>query len=75
MTAAPLSLASAESLHLLSPSEQVLCSTLRILPKPYLMIKETLIREYARRGGQLRRREARGCVLVSLHLLSLRIFN
>jgi len=60
--AAPLNLATAASLHLLSPPEQELCSTLRILPKPYLMIKEMLIREYARRGGNLRRREARALV-------------
>lgn len=68
--AAPLNLASAASLHLLSPSEQALCSTLRILPKPYLMIKETLIREYVRRGGQLRRREARGLIKVDVNKTS-----
>lgn len=55
----PLNLANSPSLHLLTAAEQTLCSTLRILPKPYLVIKETLVREYARRGGKLRRREAR----------------
>lgn len=66
-SAAPLNLATAASLHLLSPAEQELCSTLRILPKPYLMIKETLIREYARRGGNLRRREARSLVKIDVN--------
>ncbi|KAF8444977.1 hypothetical protein L210DRAFT_326058 [Boletus edulis BED1] len=40
---APLNLANSPSLHLLTPAEQALCSQLRILPKPYLVIKETLI--------------------------------
>ena len=56
--AAPLNLANSPSLHLLTPAEQTLCSQLRIIPKPCLVIKETLVREYARRGGKLRRREA-----------------
>ena len=40
------------ALHLLTPAEQALCSQLRILPKPYLVIKETLVCEHARRGWQ-----------------------
>ncbi|KAI0267055.1 hypothetical protein BC834DRAFT_872318 [Gloeopeniophorella convolvens] len=63
---APLNLANSPSLHLLTPAEQTLCSTLRILPKPYLVIKETLVREYARRGGKLRRREARDLVKIDV---------
>ncbi|KAH9020735.1 hypothetical protein EDB85DRAFT_2293776 [Lactarius pseudohatsudake] len=58
------------SLHLLTPAEQTLCSTLRILPKPYLVIKETLVREYARRGGKLRRREARDLVKIDVNKTS-----
>jgi transcriptional adapter 2-alpha len=57
-------------LHLLTPAEQTLCSQLRILPKPYLVIKETLVREYARRGGKLRRREARDLVKVDVNKTS-----
>jgi transcriptional adapter 2-alpha len=68
--AAPLNLASAPSLHLLTPAEQTLCSQLRILPKPYLVIKETLVREYARRGGKLRRREARELVKIDVNKTS-----
>jgi transcriptional adapter 2-alpha len=43
---------------------------LRILPKPYLVIKETLVREYARRGGKLRRREARDLVKIDVNKTS-----
>lgn len=57
-------------MHLLTPAEQTLCSQLRILPKPYLVIKETLVREYARRGGKLRRREARDLVKVDVNKTS-----
>ncbi|KAG6813131.1 hypothetical protein H0H92_013755 [Tricholoma furcatifolium] len=67
---APLNLANSPSLHLLTPGEQTLCSTLRILPKPYLVIKETLVREYARRGGKLRRREARDLVKIDVNKTS-----
>lgn len=68
--AAPLNLANSPSLHLLTPPEQYLCSQLRILPKPYLVIKETLVREYARRGGKLRRREARDLVKIDVNKTS-----
>lgn len=67
---APLNLANSPSLHLLTPAEQALCSSLRILPKPYLVIKETLVREYARRGGKLRRREARDLVKIDVNKTS-----
>jgi len=68
--AAPLNLANSPSLHLLTPAEQTLCSQLRILPKPYLVIKENLVREYARRGGKLRRREARDLVKIDVNKTS-----
>jgi transcriptional adapter 2-alpha len=68
--AAPLNLASAPSLHLLTPAEQTLCSQLRILPKPFLLIKEILVREFARRGGKLRRREARDLVKIDVNKTS-----
>ncbi|KAL6301252.1 hypothetical protein BKA93DRAFT_828374 [Sparassis latifolia] len=67
---APLNLANSPSLHLLTPEEQTLCSSLRILPKSYLIIKETLVREYARRGGKLRRREARDLVKIDVNKTS-----
>jgi len=55
----PTSLAAASSLDLLSQAEQTLCANLQILPKAYLVIKDTLLRENARRGGLLLRKEAR----------------
>lgn len=67
---APLNLANAPSLHLLTAAEQTLCSQLRILPKAYLVIKETLVREFARRGGKLRRREARELVKIDVNKTS-----
>lgn len=70
LLAQPLNLANSPSLHLLTPAEQTLCSQLRILPKPYLVIKETLVREYARRGGKLRRREARDLVKIDVNKTS-----
>jgi len=69
-SAQPLNLANSPSLHLLTPAEQTLCSQLRILPKPYLVVKETLVREYARRGGKLRRREARDLVKIDVNKTS-----
>ncbi|KAG8718028.1 Transcriptional adapter ada2 [Ceratobasidium sp. 394] len=63
----PLNLANAQSLHLLTPAEQALCSTIRILPIHFLGIKETLVRECVRRGGKLRRREARELVRIDVH--------
>lgn len=69
-SAPPLNLANSPSLHLLTPGEQILCSQLRIFPKPYLVMKETLVREYARRGGKLRRREARDLVKVDVNKTS-----
>ena len=68
--AAPLNLANSPSLHLLTDGEKTLCSSLRLLPKPYLVVKETLVREYARRGGKLRRREARDLVKIDVNKLS-----
>jgi len=59
VSATQLNLANAASLDLLSYEEQALCSSLRVLPKPYLTIKEMYIRENERRTGLLRRRDAR----------------
>ncbi|GJJ06634.1 hypothetical protein Clacol_000828 [Clathrus columnatus] len=67
---APLNLANAPSLHLLTAAEQTICSQLRIMPKAYLLIKDTLVREFARRGGKLRRREARELVKIDVNKTS-----
>ncbi|GAA5937083.1 hypothetical protein JCM1841_001878 [Sporobolomyces salmonicolor] len=59
----PLTLATAGSLQLLTPLEQQLCSTLRILPKPYLFLKEVLLREWVRLRGRMGPSEARRVVV------------
>ncbi|OXG13046.1 transcriptional adapter 2-alpha [Cryptococcus neoformans Tu259-1] len=70
----PLNLANSASLDLLSSEEQSLCSTLRVLPKPYLTIKELYIRENERRQGLLRRRDARKMLNIDVNK-SGRIFD
>lgn len=71
---APLNLANAASLELLSNEEQTLCSQLRVLPKPYLLIKETYLRENERRKGLLKRRDARKMMKIDVNK-SGRIFD
>lgn len=61
--APPLTLASAASLQLLTPLEQRLCATLRILPRPYLFLKEVLLREWVRLKGRMGPAEARRAVV------------
>ncbi|CAG8578619.1 11984_t:CDS:2, partial [Racocetra fulgida] len=56
-----------EGVHLLSEAERRLCETLRILPKSYLVIKETILKEWARSGGTLRRRQARGLIRIDVN--------
>lgn len=48
LTPLPLSLATSASQQLLHCSELALCSRLRVLPKPFLFLKELLFREYVR---------------------------
>lgn len=55
---APLELEGQEGLELLSIAEKDLCSKQRMLPKAYLAIKDTLIREY-QRAGVIKRARAR----------------
>jgi transcriptional adapter 2-alpha len=49
----------ASDLQLLTPEERELCSVLRIMPKPYLAIKENLIREAMKQGGSLKKKVAK----------------
>ncbi|KAI9750646.1 MAG: Transcriptional adapter ada2 [Lichina confinis] len=42
--------------HLLTKDEQQLCSTLRLYPKPYLVIKEQLMKEAMKTGGVLKKK-------------------
>lgn len=54
-----LSNENATDLHLLTNEEVELCSTLHIMPKPYLVIKEGLIKEALKNGGAVKRKQAR----------------
>lgn len=55
-------------LHLLTKEEQELCSVLRLMPKPYLVIKEGLIKEAMKSGGVLKRKIAKEVCKVRHHL-------
>ncbi len=48
----------------------MLCSELRILPKPFLIIKETLVSEFMRRNGNLKKREARDLIKIDVNKTS-----
>ena len=63
---APLDLTGADGVELLSKTEAELCSTLRVLPKVYLMIKNTILDEYNKRGS-LKRGEARQLVRIDVN--------
>ncbi|KAI9273727.1 hypothetical protein BY458DRAFT_508039 [Sporodiniella umbellata] len=63
----------ADGVHLLTKEEQALCSALHIMPRPYLVIKDTLLKEYAKQGF-LKRRQARGLVKIDVNKTS-KIFD
>lgn len=69
-TPAPLDISHAPDFELLSPEEQKMCSQLRIRPKPYLAIKETLFRELIRSGGVLKKRTARELLKIDVNKTS-----
>ncbi|KAG0048462.1 Transcriptional adapter ada2 [Gryganskiella cystojenkinii] len=62
----PLNIQNAEGIHLLTAPEQALCSTLRIFPKSYMIIKEQLLKAHARLGG-LKRRQARELIKIDVN--------
>lgn len=55
----------APDLQLLSEEEVQLCNALHVRPKPYLVMKEGLLREAMKQGGSMRKKEARGVCRVS----------
>lgn len=65
----PLDISDAEGVELLSSSERNLCSILRLLPKLYLSIKETLIAAY-HKHGHLKRAQARGLIKIDVNKTS-----
>lgn len=55
-------------LHLLTQEEVEVCDILHIMPKPYLVVKETLLKEAMKQGGSLKKKDARTICKVSLVL-------
>lgn len=55
----------APDLQLLSEEEIQLCNSLHIRPKPYLALKEGLLKEAMKQGGHMKKKEARGVCRVS----------
>ncbi|CAK7225704.1 Transcriptional adapter ada2 [Sporothrix curviconia] len=55
----PLTQDTAPDLQLLTPEEIELCQIVRLQPKPYLMIKEQILKEAMRGNGTLRRKQAK----------------
>lgn len=49
----------APDLQLLSEEEIQLCNVIHVRPKPYIAIKEGLLREAMKQGGQMKRKEAK----------------
>lgn len=65
----PLNIAHAEGIELLGEKEREICSILRLYPRLYLSIKDTLIRECLRLGG-LKRAQARASVKIDVNKTS-----
>jgi transcriptional adapter 2-alpha len=66
---APLNITNLEGYELLSEKERHICSILRLYPRLYLSIKDTLIREYLK-NGFLRRAQARAAVKIDVNKTS-----
>ena len=55
----PLNQENSPDLHLLTPPEIELCKTIRLQPKPYLMIKEQILKEALKGNGSLKKKQAK----------------
>jgi len=64
----------APDLQLLSEEEIQLCNMLHLRPKPYLALKEGLLREAMKQGGLLKKKEARGVCRIDVNKAN-RIFD
>jgi transcriptional adapter 2-alpha len=66
-----LDISSKPQIELLSEREKELCATLRLLPEQYIIIKETLLREYMKHG-ELKKSQARQMIKIGMrHVHSL----
>ena len=66
---APLNVSNADGVELLSEKERQICSLLRLYPRLYLTIKDTLIRENLKYGG-LKRAQARAAIKIDVNKTS-----
>lgn len=66
----PLDISNYPDFELLTFEEQKLCSSLRIRPKPYLAIKETLFKELIKSGGVLKKKAARDLLKIDVNKTS-----
>ncbi len=55
----PLTQENAPDLHLLTPEEVEICKISRIQPKPYLMIKEQVLKEALKGNGTLKKKQVK----------------
>jgi transcriptional adapter 2-alpha len=55
----PMTQDTAPDLHLLTPEEAKLCEVIRLQPKPYLMIKEQILKEALKTNGTLKKKQAK----------------
>ena len=55
----PLTQENAPDLHLLTPEEAKLCEVVRLQPKPYLMIKEQILKEALKTNGVLKKKQTK----------------
>ena len=69
-TRAPLDISQATDFELLSNEEKQLCATLRILPKPYLAIKNQLMKEAVKNNGVLKKKDARQSLKIDVNKAS-----
>lgn len=67
---APLDISHATDFELLSPGEKTLCLTLRILPQPYLAIKNQLMKEAIKNNGMLKKKDARQFLKIDVNKAS-----
>jgi transcriptional adapter 2-alpha len=65
----PLNISHAEGVDMLSEKEREICSILRLYPRLYITIKDTLIKESLRLGG-LKRAQARASVKIDVNKTS-----
>ena len=71
-TATPMKFATdmTPDLHLLTKEEIELCSVIRVQPKPYLVMKDAVLREAIKNGGALKRKAVKEICKVSSSYLS-----